>query len=76
MKNGTEVLMLSEKIVSGVKYICVDMTYNKKTYRGYVTANLVRFLTIQREDVVNGEQENLFVEKTTPAPTATAALRC
>ena len=72
MTNGTEVLMLSEKIISGVKYICVDVTYNKKTYRGYVTANLVRFLTIKREDVVNGEQENLFVEKTTPTP-ATAA---
>lgn len=71
MKNGTEVLMLSEKIISGVKYICVDVNYNKKTYRGYVTSNLVRFQTIQVEQVVNGEQENLFVEKTTPAPTAT-----
>ena len=27
MTNGTEVLMLSEKIISGVKYICVDVTY-------------------------------------------------
>ncbi|MBS4815596.1 MAG: hypothetical protein KH026_03205 [Clostridium sp.] len=71
MKNGTEVLMLSEKIVSGVKYICVDVTYNKEVYRGYVTANLVRFKTVQVEDVVNGEQENLFVEKTTPAPAKT-----
>lgn len=71
MKNGTEVLMLSEKIVSGVKYICVDVTYNKKVYRGYVAANLVRFKTVPVEDVVNGEQENLFVEKTTPAPTKT-----
>ena len=71
MKNGTEVLMLSEKIASGVKYICVDVTYNKKVYRGYVAANLVRFKTVPVEDVVNGEQENLFVEKTTPAPTKT-----
>lgn len=71
MKNGTEVLMLSEKIVSGVKYICVDVTYNKKVYRGYVAANLVRFKTVPVEDVVNGEQENLFVEKTTPAPAKT-----
>ena len=63
--------MLSEKIVSGVKYICVDVTYNKEVYRGYVTANLVRFKTVQVEDVVNGEQENLFVEKTTPAPAKT-----
>ena len=63
MKNGTEVLMLSEKIASGVKYICVDVTYNKKVYRGYVAANLVRFKTVPVEDVVNGEQENLFVEK-------------
>ena len=72
MKNGTEVLMLSEKMVSGVKYICVDVTYNRKVYRGYVTANLVRFKTVQVEEVVNGEQENLFVEKTTPAPTKTS----
>lgn len=71
LKNGTEVLMLSEAIVSGVKYIQVDVTYNKKAYRGYVTANLVRFRTIQVEDVVNGEQENLFLEKTTPAPVKT-----
>lgn len=71
MKNGTEILMLSEKIASGVKYICVDVTYNKKVYRGYVAANLVRFKTVPVEDVVNGEQENLFVEKTTPAPTKT-----
>ncbi len=71
MKNGTEVLMLSEKIASGVKYICVDVTYNKKVYRGYVAANLVRFKTVPVEDVVNGEQENLFVEKTTPAPAKT-----
>lgn len=71
MKNGTEVLMLSEKIAFGVKYICVDVTYNKKVYRGYVAANLVRFKTVPVEDVVNGEQENLFVEKTTPAPTKT-----
>ena len=71
MKNGTEILMLSEKIASGVKYICVDVTYNKKVYRGYVAANLVRFKTVPVEDVVNGEQENLFVEKTTPAPAKT-----
>lgn len=69
MKGGTEVLMLGEKTVSGVKYICVDVVYKNKTYQGYVTANLVRFQQVEVEQVVNGEQENIFASEETPTPT-------
>lgn len=75
MKNGTQVLMLGEETVSGVKYIAVDVVYNDKTYSGYVTANLIRFEQVEVEEVVKGEKENYYISETTPEPqpTQTAA---
>lgn len=49
MINGSQVLLVKEKTVNGVKYVKLEVTINGKTYRGYVAANLVRFQQVELE---------------------------
>lgn len=71
--NGTEVLMTGEKTVSGVKYIKVDVTIDRVTYHGYITANLLRFQQVKLEAVVTPSPTPMPTPVVTPSPKPTAA---
>lgn len=71
--NGTEVLLTGEKTVSGVKYIKVDVTIEKITYHGYITANLLRFQQVKLESVVTPSPTPMPTPVVTPTPKPTAS---
>lgn len=72
LKNRTQVLMLSETTVSGVKYVKVAVEINQTTYRGYISANLLRFQQVKLEAVVTPEPAPEPEPEETPKPTPTA----
>lgn len=73
LANGTEVLMTDEKTVSGVKYIKVELTVDRATCHGYITANLLRFQQVKLEAVVTPSPTPSPTPKATPVPSPTPA---
>ena len=61
VKNGKQLTILGEKIVSGTKYLSVKVSYNGSSVKGYVTDE-VGFLQIVTEEKAAA----------TPVPTATS----
>lgn len=72
LKDGTQVLMLSETTVSGVKYVKVDVEINQVTYRGFITSNLLRFQQVKLEAVVTPSPTPRPEPSEEPEPTPTA----
>lgn len=52
LEKNTKVLMTGEEVVSGLKYIKVEVTLGKNIYRGYILNDLLRFQLVELEAVI------------------------
>lgn len=57
LDKNTKVLMTGEEVVSGRKYIRVEVTFGKETCQGYILSDLLRFQLVKLEAVVTPSPE-------------------
>lgn len=75
LTDGTQVLMTGETVVSGVKYIKVEITIDGVKYKGYIVSNLLRFqqVKLEAEVTIAPTPTPDYTTEAVATPTPTAA---